>query len=266
MREAVQILLLCVLIPMAGVAREESREERKQRIMRKYMREANVLSQCDWVVPDLSENEAVADSEQFKDVELEFERHEAPMLPPPRIRRPRAQDDDGNWLSEAGAVDEFLEDPYADPFALRTDDDLDEMDRNQSGGRNDILSASKDEQSGGGLSGRQRERYDSRSASTFNVRPQQSLSVNQSRQEQRYNPRSREDLLGRRAADNEDSSFLRKPRYSYETSSDTDLLIPTAPMTPLYDRKKKEDTLKAGQIPFRQIRRPAGRLHRRIAR
>lgn len=91
-------------------------EERKQRIMRKYLRERTHLAQSDVMVPvDAPEDEAVVDSERFKQPQVDLQRQEpgAPM-PPPTPRRPRPPAEDRNWLL---AVDPLLEDPYADPFS-----------------------------------------------------------------------------------------------------------------------------------------------------
>jgi hypothetical protein len=117
MSKTVQILLLAVLLPMVGNAREETLEERKQRITRKYLRERVNIAQSDMVVPgDLPEDERVLDSERFKEPEMDFQRQQpGAMPPPPRQRRPMPQKNDSNWLLDT--IDEEESDPYADPFA-----------------------------------------------------------------------------------------------------------------------------------------------------
>lgn len=118
MNKPVQILLLIALFPMIGTAREETLEERKQRIVRKYLRENLVITQSDMVVPsDLPEDERITDSEKFMDVEVGLDKHDAsaaPFIPPPRPRPvPRA---DSNWLLDTDETAD-ASDPYADPYA-----------------------------------------------------------------------------------------------------------------------------------------------------
>lgn len=120
MRKAVQILLLAaVLLPLARAAREETLDERKKRITRKYLRERVNVTQSDMYVPsDLPpEDERVLESEQFKQTEdaLTREQPATPMPPPPQ-RRPMPQQQESNWLLEG--LDDKERDPYADPFAL----------------------------------------------------------------------------------------------------------------------------------------------------
>jgi len=119
MGKTVQILLLAaLLLPMVGAAREETLEERKKRITRKYLRERVNVTQGDMYVPsDLPpEDERVLESEQFKQTEdaLTRERPATPMPPPPQ-RRPIPQQQETHWLLEG--LDDEGRDPYADPFA-----------------------------------------------------------------------------------------------------------------------------------------------------
>lgn len=100
MKKPVQILLMLALFPMVGSAREETLEERKQRIVRKYLRERAAVTQSDMVVPsDLPEDERITESEKFKDAEVSLEREEAgakPYMPPQP--RPVQQRQSSNWL------------------------------------------------------------------------------------------------------------------------------------------------------------------------
>ncbi len=116
MKRMIHILLLGVLLaPLSGLAREETLEERKQRIVRKYLREKGAIEQSDLVVPDASAEEAeVKDSERFRIPETEFKPQEgaAAPLPPPR---PQIRMETRNWLLDDQAAE--TEDPYANPFA-----------------------------------------------------------------------------------------------------------------------------------------------------
>jgi hypothetical protein len=117
MKQSVQILFLALfLFSLSGFAREETMEERKKRITRKYMRTRATLLQSDSEVPsDEIEDENVVDSERFLEPQVDFQRQEAgaPMpMPPPR--RPVPKKKNKNWLL---AEDPMMEDPYADPFA-----------------------------------------------------------------------------------------------------------------------------------------------------
>jgi hypothetical protein len=118
MNKSVQILILLVLLPLAGVAQEETLEERKQRIVRKYLRERVTISQSEMVVPtDFQEDERVTDSEKFKTPEVDLARQDASpaqaVTPPPQPRPvPRA---DENWLLKG--TDETTEfDQYGNPI------------------------------------------------------------------------------------------------------------------------------------------------------
>ena len=119
MNKPVQILLLIALFPMIGMAREETLEERKQRIVRKYLREDLAITQSDMVVPtDLPEDERIKDSEKFLDAEVDLQKHDAsatPMMPPPQRPRPVPRAD-SNWLLDTEETAD-ASDPYADPFA-----------------------------------------------------------------------------------------------------------------------------------------------------
>ncbi|MEE9369585.1 MAG: hypothetical protein V3V05_12095 [Pontiella sp.] len=116
MNKTVQLLIIVALLPMLGAAREETMEERKQRVTRKYLRERMNIAQSDMYVPSaIEDDEQVAGSKQYKDVEGAFERQEVGTRPPlpPAQPRPIPQQDNRNWLLNDASV---MEDPFADPF------------------------------------------------------------------------------------------------------------------------------------------------------
>ena len=99
-------LMLVCLVPLLSPAREgESMAERRQRIMRKYLRgHANVAQSELEVDVARPEDEELVNSEQFKEAQIGLQRQEAgasrpPPPPPPRRRRPTAQE--RNWLLAA---------------------------------------------------------------------------------------------------------------------------------------------------------------------
>jgi hypothetical protein len=123
MKRSVQILLIAsFIVPLPGLARDETMEERKQRIMRKYLRERTNIVQGDAEVPfDAPGDESVADSERFKEPQVDLRQRqesEMQMPPPPIPQRPRPPVEDRDWLL---ATDPLLDDPYADPFSRAED-------------------------------------------------------------------------------------------------------------------------------------------------
>ena len=126
MNKPVQIVILLALLPLPGLAREETLEERKQRIVRKYLREQATITQSDMIVPsDLPEDERITDSEKFKTAEGSLDREEsiaAPVLPAPRpVPVPRA---DANWL--LGDAEEIAElDMFGNPVEGSVDTESD---------------------------------------------------------------------------------------------------------------------------------------------
>jgi hypothetical protein len=121
MNKCVQILLLCAVLPLASHAREETLEERKQRIMRKYMREQATVSESELYVPaeQPEEDEAVTASEEYSGIKEAFDRQESssmPTMPRRPMPMPR-QPERSNWVFDDVEMDEES-DPYADPFAL----------------------------------------------------------------------------------------------------------------------------------------------------
>lgn len=91
--------LLFLLISHAGA--EETLEERKQRIMRKYLRERiDIVSSGLTVDTGEIDDESVKDSEMMQVEDLEFERHEGGVVMPPRqVPRPLPSQQE-NWWSE----------------------------------------------------------------------------------------------------------------------------------------------------------------------
>lgn len=121
MSKPVQILLLLALFPMVGSAREETLEERKQRITRKYMRERTNVAQSDLLVPsEVIEDERITESEGFNDLAVDFKRQESGSMPPPPPPEARARPrrTNRNWLLDDVDPEGGDEsDPYADPYA-----------------------------------------------------------------------------------------------------------------------------------------------------
>jgi hypothetical protein len=122
MNKTVQILFLIAVLPMLGSAREETLEERKKRITRKYLRENMNVVQSGMVVPeDVEEDEQVTDSEQFKEIEVGFERQESGVqMPPPPRQRPVPLQTSENWLLTDPELDE---DPYATDGGVESEND-----------------------------------------------------------------------------------------------------------------------------------------------
>jgi len=117
MKRSVQILLLfACLAPLCVDAREETMEERKRRITRKYLRERMDITYSEEVVPGASaEDEDIRASEKFKEAQVDLERQEPGAAMPPPVRPPPAPlVGNQHWLlSEESETD----DPYANPFA-----------------------------------------------------------------------------------------------------------------------------------------------------
>lgn len=119
MKQSVQILLLiAVLLPALSRAREETMEERKQRITRKYLRERAEITYSEMAVPDVeAENSEVLASEIYKQPQVDLQRQEGgAAIPRPPMRRPVPRVENSNWLL---AETPEIEDPYADPFAVQ---------------------------------------------------------------------------------------------------------------------------------------------------
>lgn len=134
MKIPVQILLL-IALPFAGVAREETMEQRKQRIMRKYMRERVNVAQSDMVVPQAAtEDEQVAQARQFSETveSLDRQRVSPPqpaIQPPPQSRRPVPRKQERNWLLDESTLDL---DPFAALYDAGLETDPDKTERSKS--------------------------------------------------------------------------------------------------------------------------------------
>ncbi len=123
MVKSVQILFLIALFPLLGQAREETMEARRQRIMRKYLHDRASVSESGFAVPEFEENERVIASEKLQGADIGIEREErvTPVPPPPRAK-PAAKPSDRNWMLSDDEADNFLKDPYADPFAVKEEE------------------------------------------------------------------------------------------------------------------------------------------------
>ncbi|MDZ8118832.1 hypothetical protein [Pontiella agarivorans] len=127
MNKSVQILLALALFPLVVNARKETLEERKQRIVRKYLRENAAITQSDMVVPsEMEEDERVLDSEKLKEVkDNSLQREDVsgkPFIPPPPQPRPVPREN-ANWLF-GDAEEEVTEfDMYGNPVDSSVDND-----------------------------------------------------------------------------------------------------------------------------------------------
>lgn len=110
MKGKVQILLLVVFAGSLFATEEETMEERKLRIKRKYLRQRADITYSTEVVPgDPSSDDDVVASEKFMEPQTGLEPEEPGAMAPPPVRRPPPQTVNRNWLLDAGDT----EDPYA---------------------------------------------------------------------------------------------------------------------------------------------------------
>ena len=125
------LLIMAFLIQAGGDASAETMAERKQRIMRKYLRERQNVVQSDLVIPEIEEDERVTESRKFSQPEIDLrpQRSTLPAQAPPMARAVPLQAQQ-NWLLEedkdAGMDDPYADpyaDPYGDPFALDKSED-----------------------------------------------------------------------------------------------------------------------------------------------
>lgn len=88
--------------------------ERRQRIMRKYLRNHSNIAQSDLEVPGVQlEDEGLVESEHYKNTPISLQRKASgTSIPPPPPRRPPPQTGNSNWLL---AADPLLTDPFALP-------------------------------------------------------------------------------------------------------------------------------------------------------
>ena len=127
MKRTVYILILCAgLIPVVAGAREETLEERKKRITRKYLRERAEMTYSEMYVPEAAvEAEELLDSEKFKQPQVDFQRQEGnSIMPRPPARRPAPRVENSNWLlSEEPKQNDPYANPFSDPFARKDSTD-----------------------------------------------------------------------------------------------------------------------------------------------
>lgn len=106
MYKSIQLLLvLSLLAPVIGEASEETLEERKKRIMRKYLRVRSEMVQSDLYVPEEADEEVdvdIADTDHLQSAKIAIERHEPGMspMPMPVPRRAVRQKKDTSWMIE----------------------------------------------------------------------------------------------------------------------------------------------------------------------
>lgn len=123
MKRSVQILLFATfMVSVFSAVGEETIEERKRRITRKYLRERMDLTYSDEVVPgESAEQEEVLASEIFKEPQVELSREEpGATVPPPRLPPPQMETENRNWLLSEPTE---TADPFADPFAVKDAED-----------------------------------------------------------------------------------------------------------------------------------------------
>lgn len=118
-RNVFVLLTAAVVLSVLNMARAETMAERKQRIMRRYMRERQDIMQSDFGVPEaVQEDSRIVESEQFKELPLDFKRQQGGVVPPPMARPLPVQQEERNWWLETPEVEEDL---FADPFSSRND-------------------------------------------------------------------------------------------------------------------------------------------------
>jgi len=112
------LLTIALIATTLHMAQAESMEERKQRIMRKYMRERQDIAQSDLGVPEADlEDARVLQSEQYKEQSVNFQREQGVTAPPPAYRPVPVQQQRNWWLESA----EMEGDLFSDPFASKAD-------------------------------------------------------------------------------------------------------------------------------------------------
>ena len=91
-------IIYILLISISGEATEETLEERKKRIMRKYAPLKTTITQSNMEVVDaLSEDERVIASEIMQVEDLQFEREDPNRTIRPPMVRPNTQQSQSNW-------------------------------------------------------------------------------------------------------------------------------------------------------------------------
>ena len=98
-------IIQLLLISICGEA-EETLEERKKRIMRKYGSIKTTIMQSDMeVVNAFNEDERVIASEIMQVDDLQFEREEPNRMIRQPVVRPNMQQNQSNWLLDSEEVD-----------------------------------------------------------------------------------------------------------------------------------------------------------------
>lgn len=109
-RKVYVLLAVGVLASVVNAARAETMAERKQRIMRKYLRERQDIAQSDLIVPDTSQDDTrITESEKFLEPQVAFQRQEGGVAPPPAARPAPVQAERSWWLDTA----EIEDDPFS---------------------------------------------------------------------------------------------------------------------------------------------------------
>lgn len=119
-RSVYTFMTAAILALVLNVAHAETMAERKQRIMRKYMRERQDIMQSDLGVPDAAQEDArVVESEQFRELSPKFERQKGgAMMPVVQPNQPVPVQSERNWWLETA---EMEGDPFANPFSSKAD-------------------------------------------------------------------------------------------------------------------------------------------------
>ena len=256
MNKAVQILLLAAfLLPMVGHAREETLEERKRRITRKYLRERATLSQSDMLVPvdELPEDGQIADSEKFIQPEVDFERQEGGVVPPqPQPLRPQPRRETRNWLLVEDPMAQ--DDPYADSFQTELPEEekkqpLDPWSSWEKPGESSAYSRPDSRY------GRQEEAKPSANgwnSAYGDSRPGYTDSRSgQGRNPSAYSPRSGGLFGNQRQESPAQGSLAFPPPRNYGSSPDTGLLnSPFQTGTPAATRSSENETDRPGYTPY----------------
>ena len=112
------VLIAAALLPLCG-AQAETMAERKQRIMRKYLRERQNVEHSDIALPVAEEDERVINSEKYRNPESMLNQNSSspnalPMVRPAVIQS--AQSDTSWALQDDGDAADL----YADPFAMNS--------------------------------------------------------------------------------------------------------------------------------------------------
>ncbi len=110
-------MIAAVAASFCSVSRGETMAERKQRIMRKYLRERQEVVQSDMQLPYvLEEDERVVDSEKYR-ADVDLTRRKLPVPQQVPMARPVPVQAQNNWMLNQ---EESEFDPMADPFAEDT--------------------------------------------------------------------------------------------------------------------------------------------------